>query len=568
MYVLGLNHGEINSSAALVKDGRILRGCPEERFNRQQKSKAFPRRSIEFCLREAGIELDDCDAFAQAWNPGAAWQKFNPLISGVRTRREDYFYSLPDNLLGMNGRKHLDWVRMEFDESCGLGPIYYLQHHRAHAANAFFLSPFEEAAILTCDLRGEFECTTSAHGAGTRIEVLQTQHIPNSLGMYYAAFTEFLGYRSDNDEWKVMALSAFDVECRALTDKIRGTLRLNDDGTLELDQSFYTGAVPDQPKLYSAKLVELLGSWEGRPGEEPNERYYAVARAMQIVAEEVALHFLDHLYRRTGCRSLALSGGFFMNSVFNGKVLDRTPFRDLYVSYAPADVGNSIGAALYVSHCLNGVARHHGCNSSLIGPSFADDEIEAALARRAISYRRVDAMERTIASRLCDGAIVAVFNGAMEFGERALGNRSVLADPRRADVKDKINAGIKYRESYRPFAPAVLEEKAPEYFDVPPGFQAPYMEKVVPVREQYRDALPAITHVDGSARPQTVRRDENPYFHRVISEFGAATGFPMVLNTSFNINGEPIVLSPDDALTTFFNSGLRCLAMGSFLVEK
>lgn len=566
-YVLGLNHGEINSSAALIEDGRIIAGCPEERFNRQRRTKAFPHQSVEFCLIQAGIALEDCTAIAQAWNPGAGWHKFNPLISGQRSKREDYFYSLPDNLLNIGGRKETDWVRMDFGGN-GLPPVYYVQHHRTHAANAFFLSPFEEAAILTCDFRGEYECTTWSHGRSGEIELLQTQQVPNSLGMFYGTFTEFLGYRPDNDEWKVMALSAFDVDSKKFEDAIRTTFRLNDDGTLELDQSFYKGALIDQPKLYTPKFVELFGIREGTPGEEAGEWHYAVASAMQTVAEDIGLHFLDHLHHRTGCASVALSGGFFMNSVLNGKLIDRSPFKDMYVSYAPADVGNSIGAGLYVAHCLENQPRSLTYNPSEIGPSFTDEEIETTLKRRRIAYRKVEKIEHEIAKILSDGNIVAVCNGAMEFGERALGNRSILADPRSEDIKDRINASIKYRESYRPFAPAVVHDRVADYFDVTPGFEAPYMEQVVPVRPEHRATLAAITHVDGSGRVQTVKPDQNPFFHAIISDFGDITGIPVVLNTSFNINGEPIVLSPDDALTTFFNSGLDTLAVGSFIISK
>jgi carbamoyltransferase len=566
-YILGLNHGEVNSSAALIRGGRVVAGSPEERFNRQKLSRAFPRKAIDYCVGREGIAVGDCTAIAQAWNPGAGWQKFNPLISAQRSRREDYFYSVPDNLLDMTGRRDSDWVRMDFSGN-GLPPIYYVQHHRAHAGNAFFLSPFEEAAILTCDWRGEFECTTWSHGRGNSIELLQSQSIPNSLGMYYGTFTEFLGYRPDSDEWKVMALSAFDVDSRKFEEAIRGTMRLNDDGTFELDQSFYKGALLDQPKLYTQKFIELFGGREGQPGEEATEWHCAVARAMQVVAEEIAVHFLNHLHARTKCRAVTLSGGFFMNSVFNGKLIDKTPFRDMYVSYAPADVGNSIGAGLYVSHCVYGAKRDFGYNSSGIGPEFGEAEIVEALRRRRIAHRRVDNPQEVIAEYLNDGRVVALFQGPMEFGERALGHRSILGDPRRPDIKDRINASIKYREAYRPFAPSVLYEKAPQYFDVPEGFECAYMEKVVPVRNEYRAQLPGITHVDGSGRVQTVKAEHDPFYYGVIEAFGKKTGIPIVLNTSFNINGEPIVLSPDDALTTFFNSGLDCLALGPFIVEK
>ena len=459
---------------------------------------------------------------------------------------------------------------MEFDSNYGsrLPPVYYVQHHRAHAANAFFLSPFEDAAILTADWRGEFESMTFAHGSGRSIKLLGSQKVPHSLGMFYATFTELLGYRPDNDEWKVMALSAFDVDCSDFIEKIRSTIHLGPNGKIELNQSYYQGALVDQPKLYTGKLKELLGGREGQPGELPNDWHFCVARALQIVSEEIALHYINHLYNITDSSSLVLSGGFFMNSVFNGKVSSMSPFKKVYISYAPGDSGNSIGAALYTAHCILGESRQRQFNPSQIGPSFSNADILSALQRRKISYRYIENIEHTIATILAQGDIIAVFNGPMEFGDRALGNRSILGDPRHPKVKDKINASIKYREAYRPFAPATLYEVADHYFDIPAGMEIPYMEKVVPVREKFRSLLPAITHVDGSGRLQTVREEHSPYFYKIISEFGELTGIPVVLNTSFNINGEPIVLAPDDALNTFFNSGLEYLALGNYMVTK
>lgn len=566
--ILGLNHGEINSSAALIQGGKLIAGCPEERFNRQKRTKAFPAESIAFCLQQGKIGLADCAAIAQAWNPGAAWQKFNPMVSASRTGREQYFYAIPDNLFNISERKPSDWLKMELAPESGLPPIYYVQHHRSHAANAFFLSPFEEAAILTCDWRGEFESTTMCYGQGNEIEVLQTQSIPNSLGMFYGTFTEFLGYHPDSDEWKVMALSAFDVDCREYESRIRDTVRLTDDGLFELDQSYYKGAILDQPRTYTDKFVEMLGGREGVAGEEAGEWHHAIAKAMQNVAEDIAVHFLNHLQRLTQSKRVTVSGGFFMNSVFNGHILDKTAFEEMYVSFAPADVGNSIGAALYVNHCLLGNDRVFEHAKSAIGPSFTEIDIEKSLIRRGVPYTRSDNITTDIVGHLVDGKIVALFQGPMEFGERALGHRSILADPRKSEIKDKINASIKYREAYRPFAPAVLLEEASTYFEIPDGFTASYMEKVVPVRPALRDQLQAITHVDGSGRVQTVTESEYPFFHSLLKEMGRRTEIPIILNTSFNINGEPIVLSPDDAISTFYNSGLDVLVLENFILKK
>jgi carbamoyltransferase len=335
-----------------------------------------------------------------------------------------------------------------------------------------------------------------------------------------------------------------------------------------MDGAFYKSFLAEQPHLYTDRLVSLLGGRIGYSGEKPDEWHFSVAKAMQKVSEEVAFNMLKELYRITKCRNLVLGGGFFMNSVFNGKVAGNSDFRNVYISYAPADLGNSIGAALYVAHCLKRAKRDHRPCSSLIGPEFTDSQIEQSLIRRKIQYEYVRNRDRRIAELLSQGEIVAVMNGRMEFGERALGNRSILADPRRSDIKDRVNSAIKYRESYRPFAPAAIREKAHIYFEVEKGYECRHMEKVVRVRKEYGEKLPAITHADGSARLQTVERAENGPFYGVLIEFEKLTGFPIVLNTSFNINKEPIVLNPDDALNTFFNSGLEYLFIGPYLIRK
>ena len=568
MIILGLNHGEINSSAALIKDGKVLAAAPEERFSRNKRTKLFPKKATEYCLESNNITLSDCSFIAQGWNPGEYWQKYNPLLSQTRIKREDYLYTVPDNLYDFTDRNSSNWILQTFSDDTNMPPIYFIKHHLAHAANGFFLSPFKEAAILTCDWRGELDSTLLGFGNDNNIQVLATQKIPHSLGMFYGTYTSLLGYRPDSDEWKVMALSAFDVDYSDYLEKIRSTISLTEDGLFELDQSYYQGAILDKPKLYTDKLLSLLGNREGVPGEEPENWHFCVAKAMQTVAEEIVFHILDNLYKTTKCENLVLSGGFFMNSVCNGKILKNSKFKNLYISYAPADVGNSIGAALYVSHCIQNEKRDLSFNSSYIGPSFTCDEVEKALTRRKIKFKKLNNPSVKIASLLNEGKIVANFNGRMEFGERALGNRSILADPRKKETRDKINSIIKYRERYRPFAPSVLYEKAHLFFDVSKNFECNNMEIVIPVREEYRDDLAAITHVDGSGRLHTVKKEHNEQFYRIIEEFEKLSNFPVIINTSFNINGDPIVLSPDDALNTFYNSGLEYLVLENFLVQK
>ena len=565
---IGLNHGEYNSSAALYQAGAIVAGSPEERFCREKLTKQFPSQAMDFCLRAGGIEFSDLEFVAQAWDPGAGWLKYNPPLSRNRIKREDYFYTVPDNLKNLAGRGVGDWVKMEFDAGYDMPAVYYVHHHRTHAANAFFLSEFEEAAFLTIDWKGEFECATWGRGIGNRLEVLKKQNMPHSVGMFYATFTELLGYRPDSDEWKVMALSAFDTDWEPVAKKIRDTLRLLPEGGVELDQSYYKGADLEQPHLYTSRLVELLGGRVGDRTEEPGEWHYRVARAMQRVSEEIALHMLNHLHEITGSSRVVLSGGFFMNSVFNGRLHDLCPFKESYISYAPSDVGNSLGAVLYVAHCILGEPRVPRQNRSAIGPSFEPEHIEQSLRRRAIAFRQVNDPAEKVAELLASGEIVAVFNGPMEFGERALGHRSILADPRKSTVKDDINSLIKYREGYRPFAPAIPVNRTRDFFEVPEDFSSHYMERVVPVRPEWRDKLPGITHIDGSGRVQTVEPETQEYLHAILEAFDRRTQVPVVVNTSFNINGEPIVCSPDDALSTFYNSGLRHLMLENYYVCK
>ena len=450
MIIIGLNSWEINSSAALYKDGRIVAGAPEERFNRQKLTREFPDQALRYCLDASSSTIDDVDYVAQAWNPGLGWTKFNPMIARNRSRSE-YFYGLPDSLFNYAKRQPQEWVCMQFPEDSPIPPVYYVSHHLTHAANAFFLSPYDEAAILTADWKGEFECLNAGTGRGSAISIEKRQTMPNSLGMFYATFTELLGFKPDSDEWKVMALSAFDIDCDEQVNRIRSTIHLSDDGGLELDQSYFKGALVDQPNLYTSKLVKLLGGRIGKPGTDaaqPDDWTISTAKAMQVVSEEIMSHFLRDLYRRTKLPRLVVGGGFFMNSVYNGKILEQTPFEEVFVSYAPGDVGNSIGAAQYVAHCIHHQKRDASSdNLSFIGPEYGRQEIVGALQRRKISYQDLPNPERTVAELIAAGEVVAHFHGRMEFGDRALGNRSILADPRDSTVKDRINSMIKYKLS-------------------------------------------------------------------------------------------------------------------------
>ena len=569
MNIIGLNHGEINSSAAIAVDGNIVAAAPEERFIRQKKTKNFPKNALQFCLSHQGIKFTEVDAIAQGWNPGAKWVSYNPVISSNKIKREDYFYSVPDHLFDFTERTEIpDYVVQTFQQ--GLPPVYYIQHHRCHAANAFFLSPFNEAAVLTADWTGELESISKGFCSGTSIDILDTQWMPHSVGMLYATYTQILGYRPDNDEWKVMAMSAENVDSKDIENSILNTISLLDDGRFELNQKYYTGALVDQPNLYSEKLLSLLQTTPDGLKDSNNDYVWQckVAKAMQKLAETIIWHVLNDLYEKTKTTNLVLGGGFFMNSVINGKITKNTKFQNVYISHSPDDLGNSIGAALYLNHCIFDKPRSKQHSVSNLGPEFTSLQIQKVIKRRNVIGKKLSNPEKSIAEILAKGEVVALLQGRMEFGDRALGFRSILGDPRSPEMKDKINGMIKYRESYRPFAPATLFESANQIFNVEKNYSCDYMEKVVQVRGSHQLKIPAVTHFDGSGRLQTVRKDDNPYFYNVIQQFEKLVGIPVVLNTSFNINGEPIALSPDDALNTFFNSGLEYLVMEDWLITK
>lgn len=560
------------SSAALCVDGRIVAGAAEERFTRQKATRAFPRNAVAACLQSQGLSIGDIDHFATAWNPAIYMRKFNPLVSAQRRSKSEYLYSVPDNLLDLFDAeaREIGHVHQVFGRDGGKDlSVYHVTHHRAHAANAYHLSGFDEAAIMTADSQGEAESTSFAAGRGNRIDVLATLLHPHSLGAYYATFTDFLGFRPHHDEWKVMALSAYaDGAASGLIEVFRREfIQLEDDGAFRLNLKYFKDFLHDLPNLYTPEMEALLGP--ARQPDSPLEaRHYRIAAAMQTQAEEVALHALRALHRRTGCDALCVSGGFFMNAALNGKILRRTPFSRLFVSPAPDDSGNAMGAALHLHHQILGTEGRHALATPYLGPEYDKESIAAAVAACGLTARRSAAVVDETAEALANGELVGWFQGAMEVGQRALGNRSILADPRRADVKDRVNRSIKFRESFRPFAPAVPLTNADAYFDLLPGEQVPYMEKIVPVRPERRQDIPAVVHRDGSARVQTVTPESNPRFHALLTAFGARTGIPVLLNTSFNLNGEPIVATPLDAIRTFSTSGLDRLVLGDHVVVK
>ena len=568
MVILGLNTGEFNSSAAIIIDGKVIAAAQEERFNKKKFTKDFPLNSIKFCLKKSKLKFSDINFVTTGWNPSSHMYRYNPIISKNRTFREYNLYTVSDNLFNNTNRVTGNFTLVSHDNN-KFPSIYHVRHHMAHASNAYYLSNYKKAAILTSDFKGETESTTWSIGRKNKIKTLQTQNFPNSLGMFYSTFTSILGYKPDSDEWKVMAISAFNVDCKEDLRKIKSTYKLLSRGRLELNQkyfgSFHYG---NKDHLYTQELLNLLGIKEVKYKSNPSLKEIKIAKALQKCAEEIGFHFLKHLYKITKNNNLVLSGGFFMNSVFNGKIKKKTKFKNVFIPYAPTDTGNSIGSALYVYYHIKNKPKKPINNSSLIGPIFDNKEILYSLKRKNLKYKKINNFSKYIASECKKGKIVGYFRNGLEFGDRSLGSRSILADPTSHNVKNKINNAVKYRENYRPFAPSVIQEKSSNFFEVEKNYVCKYMEKIVKVKKKFRNDLKGITHLDGSARLQTVSIKENKDFYKILHEFEKLSGFPILLNTSFNVNGEPIVCTPDDAISTFFNCKLDTLVIGDYVIKK
>lgn len=568
-YILGLNYGEFNSSACLLKDGDIKIAIQEERLSREKFTKKFPILSIKKIFEEEKINLSNISYVTVGWDPSKHMIRYNPLISSFRSLREYNFYTVSDNLLNLNNDRDLGtYTKLEHDKK-NFPKIYHVNHHLSHASNGFFLSNFKTASILTCDFRGEYESTTFNLGNNNKIDKIESHNLPNSLGKLYATFTELLGYKSDNDEWKIMAMSGYDYDCKDEIKKIKKCYNLSQNGKFELVSKYFENSnLGGSSHHYSSQLLDLFNINKVTYNSQPSKKQIKIAKALQICSEEIALHFLKHLYKLTKNRNLVVSGGFFLNTVFNGKIIKKSDFENLYIPYAPSDTGNSIGSALYLNYNILGKRRKKISNLPFVGIKFDKDSILKSVQKRKVNFNIVKNYHKFIATECLNNKVIGFFNGKLEFGDRALGCRSILGNPLNKNIKSLINNSIKYRETYRPFAPSITEENLEKFFESGGCKQNNYMERVFKVRNRYIDKLPGIVHLDNTARVQTVSKKTNPDFYKILKEFEKISGFPILLNTSFNINGEPIVCSPDDAINTFFNSGLDILMLGDCCIKK
>ena len=574
MYILGLNAYHADSSAAIFKDGVMLAAIEEERFTRIKHWAGFPAESIRFCLKEAGISLADLDYITIGRDPGAKlgnklkYLLKNPSLFGgaiSRLHNSRKVSSLKDEFMKIDPTANYSVLREK---------IKNIEHHRSHLASAFFASPFDEAAILSIDGSGDFTTTMIATGKGNKITVIDSVDFPVSCGLFYTAFTQFLGFPHYGDEYKVMGLAPYGTP--VYTEKVKKVLRFLPNGLYSWNDEYfvqptkagfsYHNNVPSVGNLYSDKFIAEFGS-PRQPKEQVTQYHKDIAASVQKVTEELIFHILRHLKKTTGLSNVCVAGGVAQNSVANGKIAAATGFDNVYIPSAGHDAGISMGSALYLyNHILN-MPRSAPVYSAYTGSRFSNDEIEVILKKEQIKYRRLtdDELYDTVTNKLIEPGVVGWFSGRAEFGPRALGGRSILADPRNTEAKNLINLKIKRRESFRPFAPSILKEYSSEYFtkdDI-----VPFMEKVFPIKPEKQSAIPAVTHVDGTGRLQTVDRNISPRYYALIDSFRKKTGIPVLLNTSFNEN-EPIVNTPQEALSCFLRTNMDMLVLENCVIER
>jgi carbamoyltransferase len=579
MIVLGLNAFHGDASACLLRDGELVAAAEEERFRRIKHWAGFPTEAIRWCLRDAGVGLDAVSHVAVNQDSRA---NLGRKLAYVLRRRPELSLVL-DRIRNRSKREGVDVMLSRALSQPFSGTLHFVEHHRAHLASAFLASPFEEAAAVSVDGFGDFASAAWGLGRGGKVAVDARIYFPHSLGLFYQALTQYLGFPNYGDEYKLMGLAPYGA-ARFLRE-MRQILHVDPTGGFELDLQYFRHASekidyqwesgePAIGRLYTPALEALLGPARGA-GDDIAERHCDLACSVQAMYEEALFALLNAVHRRYGVDNVALAGGCAMNSVANGKIYSTTPFRKLYVQAAAGDAGGAIGAALAVWGGLSGGQRGSSMDHAYWGPAPSEAEIEAAIETRrhdidaqgcvlSIAGGEPDLCAQA-AQAVADGCVVGWFQGRMEWGPRALGNRSIVCDPRHADMKDLLNRKIKRRESFRPFAPSILREAVAEWFEV--DDDVPFMTQVYPIRTEKRGLIPAVTHIDGSGRPQTVTQRSNPRYYRLIAAFRDLTGIPLVLNTSFNEN-EPIVCTPREALECFLRTEMDMLVIGSWVITR
>ncbi len=571
--ILGINAYHGDSSACLLINGKLIAAIEEERLRRIKHWAGFPSQAIAYCLKESGVDPKNVNHISYSRNPKANLHK--KILTALKQRPNLQF--IKGRLANLSKLQSSD---QNISNALGIDVrdtkprVHYIEHHLSHSASAFLVSPFEEAAVVSIDAFGDFRSALLSKGQGAHITPFSSVDYPHSLGLLYTAITQYLGFPFYGDEYKVMGLASYGSP--TYIDELRNMISNISSGKFRLNLKYFrhttTGVettwnncAPEVGKIYSEYMERRLGPAR-LPDEEINQKHKDLAASLQAVTEETYFHVLRHAQYTTKQRNLALAGGVAFNSVANGKILNNTNFENIYIQSAAGDAGTALGSASYVQNVILDNKRTFVMSNSYWGPSYNDIEIENALIRHGVAFRRLsdNQLFHTTAAAIADGKIIGWFQGRVEWGPRALGNRSILVDPRRPDMPDILNDRIKRRENFRPFAPSILLEKTSEYFEQ--SYPDPFMLKVYKIKEQKRPLIPAVTHVDGTGRLQTVSRSDNQRYWTLIKEFEEITGIPILLNTSFNEN-EPMVCNPDEAIECFQRSQMDILVAGNYVAE-
>jgi len=559
MNILGVSCFYHDSAACLIKDGKIIAAASEERFSRKKNSPDFPIQAINFCLQKGNLTAYDIDYLGFYEKP---FLKFSRVILS-------HLKSFP-----FSSKNFLDtlphWLQdrlimpLIFNQELGYqGKTLFIKHHLAHAASSFLVSPFEEAAILTVDGVGEWATTAYGFGRGNNIRILREIHFPDSLGLLYTAVTTYLGFEALEGEGKVMGLAGYGKPI--YLDKFKQIVKVHPDASFSIDQRFF--GFNQGLRMYNKRFIKLFGE-DRRREEKIEERHCDIAASLQKFTEDILVGIARRLYQEFKIEKLCLAGGLFLNCVANARILEDTPFKEVFIQPAAGDCGGALGVAAYIYNSMLGNRRNSQMEHAYLGPDFSTENIRRILLNREIKFKEFNDVElyRYVAARISEDKIVGWFQGRMEFGPRALGNRSILANPCNPKMKDLLNLRVKKREPFRPYAPAVLEERVGDFFQAKQ--LSPFMLLAVKVQEDKKAVIPAITHIDGSARVQVVNKEINPKFWFLIKEFENLTGVPLIINTSFNLRGEPIVCSPEDAINSFEDSQMDCLVLENLVVER
>lgn len=560
MNILGISCFYHDSAACLVKDGKIISAVQEERFNRKKNSSDFPVQSINFCLQSADLTVYDIDYVVFYEKPFLKFQRV--VLSHLRS----YPFSIKNFLRVMP-----HWlddrliIPLILKKEIGYnGKVLFIEHHLAHAASAFFVSPFEEAVVITSDGVGEWATTTIGEGRNNEIQISKELHYPNSLGLLYSAITTYLGFEANRGEGKVMALS--DYGKPVYVDKLKEIITIKLDGSFSINTKYFS--FNEGTRMYSNKFVKTFGK-PRLPGAKIEQRHYDIAASLQKIIEEILLLIANEAYKKTKLTNLCLAGGTFLNCVANSEILKKTSFKNMFIQPAAGDSGGAIGAALYTYHTLLKEPRKHIMRDAYLGPKFSSTQIKRHLLNKNAKFKEFKNHQdliKQVAEKIAQDKIIGWFQGGMEWGPRALGHRSILANPCNPSMKDILNEKVKHREWFRPYGVSIIREELNNFFDM--DIDSPFMLLVGKVKESKKGLIPSAIHVDGTSRIQTITKEDNDVFYELVKEFKNITNIPMIINTSFNDNNEPIVCTPEDAYSCFTKTKMDYLVLGNFFIEK